>query len=251
MAGHSHAKNVMHQKGKTEAKRAKIFAKLAREIMVSSKQGLPDPAHNPRLRAAVLEARKNNMPRDRIERAIKSGQPGSNEGANYEEVRYEGYGPGGIALIVEALTDNRNRTAAELRMLFSKNGGSMGESGSVAFMFTRVGEIVFPAATASADAMLEAVIEAGGDNVESDAISHVVTCSVEDFGMVRSALEAKFGDPESAKLSWAPKTETMVTGDAAQALLKLVELLEDNDDVQNVVGNYTIPDEDLEKFASA
>ncbi len=251
MAGHSHAKNVMHQKSKTEAKRAKIFGKLAREIMVSAKQGMPDPAHNPRLRAAILEARKNNLPRERIERAIKAGQPGSNEGANYEEVRYEGYGPGGVALIVEALTDNRNRTAAELRMIFSKNGGSMGESGSVAFMFSRVGEIVYPAAAASADAMLEAVIDAGGDNVESDAISHVVTCPVEDFGGVRDALEAKFGEPESAKLSWNPTTETAVSGDAAKGLLKLVDSLEDNDDVQNVVGNYNIPDEDLEAYISS
>lgn len=251
MAGHSHAKNVMHQKSKTEAKRAKIFGKLIREIMVSAKQGLPDPSHNPRLRAAIQEARKNNLPRDRIERAIKAGQPGSNEGANYEEVRYEGYGPGGVALIVEALTDNRNRTAAELRTLFSKNGGSMGESGSVAFMFTRVGEIVYAARTASPDAMLEGVIDAGGDNVESDSISHVITCSVEDFGAVRDALETKFGEPESAKLSWNPTTEAAVSGETAQALLKLVDLLEDNDDVQNVVGNYDIPDEDLELFASS
>jgi len=251
MSGHSHAKNVMHQKGKTEAKRSKIFSKLAREIIVAAKQGIPDPAHNPRLRAAIQEARKNNMPRDRIDRAIKTAQPGSDDGANYEEVRYEGYGPGGCALIVEALTDNRNRTAAELRTLFSKNGGSMGESGSVAFMFSRVGEIVFPAEAASADAMLEAVIDAGGDNVETDDAAHTVTCSVEDFGSVRSALEGKFGEPESAKLTWYPKTETPVNGDTAQALLKLVDLLEDNDDVQNVFGNFDIPDEDLEKFAAA
>ncbi len=251
MSGHSHAKNVMHQKGKVEAKRSKLFSKLAREIIVSAKQGLPDPAHNPRLRAAMQEARKNNMPGDRIARAIKSAQPGGDDAAIYEEVRYEGYGPGGIALIVEALTENRNRTAAELRTTFSKNGGTMGESGSVAFMFARVGEIVFPAKVASADAMLEAVIEAGGDNVESDAELHVVTCSVEDFGAVRSALEAKFGDPESAKLTWNPNVETPVTGDAAQSLLKLIDLLDDNDDVQNVFGNYDISDEDLEKFAAS
>jgi YebC/PmpR family DNA-binding regulatory protein len=250
MSGHSHAKNVMHQKGKSEAKRSKIFSKLAREIVVSAKQGLPDPAHNPRLRAAIQDARKNNMPGERIARAIKSAQPGGDDAATYVEVRYEGYGPSGIALIVEALTDNRNRTAAELRMIFSKNGGTMGESGSVAFMFSRVGEIVFAAKAASADAMLEAVIEAGGDNVESDETSHTVTCTVEDFGSVRSALEAKFGEPESAKLTWYPKTETLITGDAAQTLLKLVDLLEDNDDVQNVFGNFDIPDEDLEKFAA-
>jgi len=250
MAGHSHAKNVMHQKSKTEAKRAKIFGKLAREIAVAAKQGLPDPAHNPRLRAAIIEARKNNLPRDRIDRAIKSAQPGSADGVNYDEVRYEGYGPGGTALIVEALTDNRNRTAAELRMIFSKQGGTMGESGSVAFMFTRVGEIVFPAKAATADAMLEAVIEAGGDNVESGESSHVVTSPVEDFGIVRDALEKKFGEPESAKLAWYPNVLTPVAGEAAQMLLKLVDALEDNDDVQTVVGNFDITDDELEKFAA-
>jgi YebC/PmpR family DNA-binding regulatory protein len=251
MAGHSHAKNVMHQKGKTEAKRAKIFGKLAREIMVAAKQGLPDPAHNPRLRAAISDARKNNLPRDRIDRAIKSAQPGSTEGVHYDEVRYEGYGPGGVALIVEALTDNRNRTAAELRMIFSKQGGSMGESGSVAFMFTRMGEIVFPAKVASADAMLDAVIEAGGENVESGEAAHVVTCSVEDFGAVRDALEKKFGEAESAKLVWRPNMLTQVSGEAAQDMLKLVDALEDNDDVQNVIGNFDISNEELEKFAAA
>ncbi len=250
MAGHSHAKNVMHQKSKTEAKRSKIFGKLAREIAVAAKQGMPDPAHNPRLRAAIIEARKNNLPRDRIERAIKSAQPGSGENTNYDEVRYEGYGPGGCALIVEALTDNRNRTAAELRTIFSKQGGSMGESGSVAFMFSRVGEIVFPAKVADADAMLEAVCEAGGDNVESDETAHTVTCAVEAFGAVRSALETKFGDPESAKLTWYPNTETLVAGEAAQTLMKLVDALEDNDDVQTVFGNFDISDEDLEKFTA-
>ena len=251
MAGHSHAKNVMHQKGKTEAKRSKIFGKLAREIAVAAKQGLPDPAHNPRLRAAIVDARKNNLPRDRIERAIASALPGSAEGANYDEVRYEGYGPGGTALIVEALTDNRNRTAAELRTIFSKGGGAMGESGSVAFMFTRRGEISFAAKAATADAMLEAVIEAGGDNVESDAQMHMVTCAVEDFGAVRDALEKKFGEPESAKLAWNPNMTVAVAGEAAQNLLKLVDALEDNDDVQNVIGNFDISEEDIQKFAAA
>jgi YebC/PmpR family DNA-binding regulatory protein len=250
MAGHSHAKNVMHQKSKTEAKRSKIFGKLAREIAVAAKQGMPDPAHNPRLRAAIIEARKNNLPRERIDRAIKSAQPGSAEGVNYDEVRYEGYGPGGIALIVEALTDNRNRTAAELRTIFSKGGGAMGEAGSVAFMFTRVAEVVFPVKVASADAMLEAVIEAGGDNVETNAEAHIVTCPVEDFGAVRDALETKFGEPESAKLVWNPNVLSPVAGDAAQSVLKLVDALEDNDDVQTVIGNFDISDEDLETFAA-
>ena len=250
MAGHSHAKNVMHQKSKVEAKRSKIFGKLAREITVAAKQGMPDPAHNPRLRAAVIEARKNNLPRDRIDRAIKSAMPGSADNVNYDEVRYEGYGPGGCALIVEALTDNRNRTAAELRTIFSKQGGTMGESGSVAFMFTRVGEITFAAKTASADAMLEAVIEAGADNVESTDTLHTVTSPVEAFGTVRDALEAKFGEPESAKLAWYPNNFVPVAGETAQTLLKLVDALEDNDDVQTVIGNFDVSDEDMEKFAA-
>ena len=218
---------------------------------MAAKQGLPDPAHNPRLRAAIIEARKNNLPRDRIERAINSAQPGSTDGVNYDEVRYEGYGPGGVALIVEALTDNRNRTAAELRTLFSKGGGAMGESGSVAFMFTRLGEIIFPAKVADENVMLEAVIEAGGENVESTETLHTVTCNVDDFGAVRDALEKKLGEPESAKLAWYPNTLTPLSGEAAQNLLKLVDALEDNDDVQNVIGNFDIPTDDLEKFAAA
>lgn len=250
MAGHSHAKNVMHQKAKTEVKRAKIFGKLAREIMVAAKQGLPDPAHNPRLRAAIQDARKNNLPRDRIERAINSAKPGSADGGNFDEVRYEGYGPGGVALIVEALTDNRNRTASELRIAFSKNGGAMGETGSVAFMFARIGMITYPAKTASADAMLEAVIEAGGENVESTTEQHEVTTSVEDFGAVRDALEKKFGEPESGKLTWKANTLTPITGEPAGALLKLIEALEDNDDVQNVFGNEDIPEAELERLTA-
>ena len=251
MAGHSHAKNVMHQKSKVEAKRSKFFSKLVREITVAAKQGLPDPAHNPRLRAAVADARKNSLPRERIERAIKASQPGSGENTNYDEVRYEGYGPGGCAVIVEALTDNRNRTAAELRTIFLKNGGTMGESGSVAFMFTRLAEIVFAAKVATADAMLEAVIEAGGENVETTAESHVVTCPVEDFGTVRDALEKQFGESESAKLVWYPNNLVPVTGDAAQQMLKLVDALDDNDDAQTVTGNFDISDEDMEAFAAS
>jgi YebC/PmpR family DNA-binding regulatory protein len=245
MAGHSHAKNVMHQKGKSDAKRSKIFNKLAREISVSAKQGLPDPAHNPRLRAAIIAARKENLPKDRIERAIKSAQSGSADAANYDEVRYEGYGPGGVALIVEALTDNRNRTASELRTIFSKGGGAMGESGSVAFMFSRVGQILYPAKVGSADAMLEAAIDAGADNVESGDELHEITMPVEDFGAARDALEAKFGEPESAKLTWKPQVLTPISGEAAAALLKLIDTLEDNDDVQLVYGNEDIPEAEL------
>lgn len=242
MAGHSHAKNVMHQKGASDAKKAKIFNKLAREIMVSCKTGAPDPDANPRLRAAIIAARKSNMPRERIERAIKSGQPGAADSANYEEMRYEAYGPGGCALILEALTDNRNRTASELRTALSKMGGNLGETGSVAFMFSRVGEIFYPAAVASADAMLEAVIDAGGDNVESDAEWHAVTTTIEDFGSVRDALEKKFGEAESAKLAWVAQNDVEVAGEAAESLKKLIDILDDNDDVQNVFGNYKLPE---------
>jgi len=249
MAGHSHAKNVMHQKGKSDAKKAKLFNKLGREIAVSAKLGSADPASNPRLRAAIAEARADNMPRERIERAIKSAQPGA-DNANYEEVRYEGYGPGGVALIIEALTDNRNRTASEIRTAFSKFGGALGESNSVAFMFARIGQIVYPAGAATADAMLDAVIEAGGDNVESGADGHEITTSVEDFGAVRAALEKKFGEPQSAKLAWKPHTIVPVTGENVQNLIKLLEVLDDNDDVQNVTGNFDIAESEWAKLAS-
>ncbi len=241
MAGHSHAKNVMHQKNASDAKKAKIFNKLAREITVASKLGAPDPASNPRLRAAISEARANNMTRDRIERAIKSGQPGgADSGKAYEEVRYEAYGPGGSALIIEALTDNRNRTAAEVRSKLSKNGANLAETGSVSFMFTRVGEIVFPADKAAADAMFEAVIEAGGNDVESDEEGHYVTTSIEDFGTVRAALEAKFGEPSSAKLVWEPNNTVAIAGEDASTLTRLLDILEDDDDVQAVYGNYEL-----------
>ena len=250
MAGHSHAKNVMHQKGASDVKKAKIFNKLAREIMVSAKLGSPDPAANSRLRTAMSVARKNNMPRDRIERAIKSAQPGGADAANYEEVRYEAYGPGGCALIIEALTDNRNRTASELRTALSKLGGNLGESGSVGFMFTHIGEILYAAKVVSADGMLEAVIEAGGENVESDANGHIITTSIEDLGSVRDALEKKFGEAESAKLAWKPQTLTPLTGEAAQNLVKLLDVLEDNDDVQHVVGNYEVALEEWEKLTA-
>jgi len=249
MAGHSHAKNVMHQKAGSDAKKAKIFNKIAREIMVSCKTGAPDPNTNPRLRTAIISARKNNMPRERIERAIKAAQPGAADGANYDEVRYEAYGPGGSALIIEALTDNRNRTASELRTALSKLGGTLGESGSVAFMFSHIGEITYPAAVASADAMLEAVIEAGGDNVDSGKDEHVISTSVDDFGAARDALEKKFGEPQSAKLTWKPQNLVPVTGENAQNLIKLLDALEDDDDVQNVIGNFDIPETELQRFA--
>ncbi len=241
MAGHSHAKNVMHRKAAGDAKRGKIFNKLAREIMVAVKLGAPDPASNPRLRSALAEARTKNMTRDRIERAIKSGTPGGgNDDAVYEEMRYEAYGPGGCALIIEGLTDNRNRTAADIRTAISKNGGNMAESGSVSFMFDHVGQIVYPADKASAEDMFEAVLEAGADNVESDEENHYITMSVDDFGAVRSAMEDKYGDPSSAKLVWIAQNDVEVDGQAAQTLEKLIDILEDNDDVQNIFGNYDV-----------
>jgi len=247
MAGHSQFKNIMHRKGAQDAKRSKIFNKLAREITVAAKAGLPDPAANPRLRAAIQAARGQNMPRDRIERAIKSGSPGGDD-TNYEEVRYEGYGPGGVALIVEALTDNRNRTAAEVRSTFTKYGGSLGETNSVSFMFNRVGAIYYPAATADADAMFEAALEAGADNVESDDEGHEVTCSVDSFATVRDALDARFGAAESARLTWKPLNTVAPSEDAAASLIKLIDILDDNDDVQSVVGNFEIADELMEKL---
>ncbi|MFM2045557.1 MAG: hypothetical protein RLY86_4133 [Pseudomonadota bacterium] len=248
MAGHSQFKNIMHRKGAQDAKRAKKFNKLAREITVAVKSGLPDPAANPRLRAAITAARAENMPKDRIDRAVKQGIPGGDD-AVYEEVRYEGYGPGGVALIVEALTDNRNRTASDIRTAFSKNGGTLGETNSVSFMFNRVGQIAYPAAIASADAMLEAAIEAGAEDVQSDEDGHTVLTAVDDLGTVRDALEAKFGAPAGAKLTWQPQTLVPVTAeDAAQTLLKLIDVLDDNDDVQTVLGNFDIPADLIEKL---
>ncbi|WP_114394540.1 YebC/PmpR family DNA-binding transcriptional regulator [Oleisolibacter albus] len=249
MAGHSQFKNIMHRKGAQDAKRQKIFNKLAREITVAAKSGLPDPAMNPRLRAAIQAARAGNMPKDRIERAIKQGTAGGGDDTNYDEVRYEGYGPGGVALIIEALTDNRNRTAGEVRTAFTKFGGTLGETNSVSFMFNRVGQVTYPASAASADAMLEAAIEAGADDVQSDEDAHVVTTATDTLGAVRDALEAKFGAPESAKLTWTPmNTVPVAAEDTATSLMKLLDQLEDNDDVQSVIGNFDIPADLMEKL---
>ena len=248
MAGHSQFKNIMHRKGAQDIKRAKMFNKLAREISVAAKSGMPDPAANPRLRAAIQAARTQNMPRDRIERAIKSGSPGGDTAA-YEEVRYEGYGPGGIALIVQALTDNRNRTAAEVRSAFAKNGGALGETNSVSFMFNRCGLIFYPAAAATADAIFEAALEAGAENVDSSEDGHEITTSVESFGAVRDALEAAFGTADSARLGWVPLNTVAPDEETAATLLKLIDILDDNDDVQTVEGNFDIADELMEKLA--
>jgi len=245
MAGHSHFKNMMHRKGAQDAKRARQFARLIREITVAAGQGLPDPVFNPRLRAAVAAARQSNMTRDTIERAIKkaAGEGGTD---NFQEVRYEGYGPAGVAVIVEALTDNRNRTAGEVRSAFAKNGGALGETNSVSFMFNRVGAIRYPAAAGSEDAMLEAAIEAGAENVETDADGHDITCAVEDFFGVRDALVARFGVPESARLEWRPTTSVELDEEKAASLLKLLDVLDDSDDVQNVYANFDIPDHIIE-----
>ncbi len=249
MAGHSQFKNIMHRKGAQDAKRARAFAKIIREITVSAKIGLPDPAANPRLRAAVTAARQMNMPRDTIERAIKkaAGASGSDD---YVEVRYEGYGPAGVAVIVETLTDNRNRTASDVRTAFAKNGGALGETNSVAFLFSRLGVVRYAASTADEDAMLEAGIEAGADNVESGPDGHEITTPVEDFFGVRDALEARFGPPEEAKLDWRPTTTVTLDEDRAAALLKLLDTLEDNDDVQNVYANFEIPEAVMAKLSA-
>lgn len=250
MAGHSQFKNIMVRKGKQDAKRGKVFTKVAREIISAVKTGMPDPASNPRLRAAIQWAREENMPRDKIDAAIKRGT-GNSDADNFETIRYEGYGAGGVAVIVQALTDNRNRTAPEMRSTFVKNGGNLGESGSVSFMFDYVGVILYPASAASEDAMLEAAIEAGADNCESDAESHTVITSVECFLGVREALDKSFGAALSAKLSWVPKMATAVNEEQAKQVLKLIEALEDNDDVQEVFSNVELPESIVKSLSAA
>ena len=246
MAGHSKFKNIMHRKGRADAQRSKLFSKLSREITVAAKSGMPDPAMNPRLRLAVANARAESMPKDNIERAIKKASGA--DAASYEEIRYEGFGPGGTGVIVEVLTDNRNRAAANVRSLFSKHGGNLGETGSVSFMFDRVGRIVYPASAGGEDAMMEAAIEAGADDVESDEEEHVVFSAFETLNEVAAALEAALGAAKSTGLAWRPKSLTPVEGDAVATLLKLIDALEDDDDVQTVWGNYDISDADLEAF---
>jgi YebC/PmpR family DNA-binding regulatory protein len=247
MAGHSKFKNIMHRKGRADAQRSKLFSKLSREITVAAKSGMPDPAMNPRLRLAVANARAESMPKDNIERAIKKA---SGTDAAYEEIRYEGFGPGGVGIIVEVLTDNRNRAAANVRSLFSKHGGNLGETGSVAFMFDRAGRIVYPASAGGEEAMMEAAIETGADDVESDEDEHVVFAAFEALNEVAAALEAALGPAKSTGLAWRPKSLTPVEGDAVGTLLKLIDGLEDDDDVQTVWGNYDISDADLEAFGA-
>ena len=237
----------MHRKGRQDAKRAKVFAKLGREVTVAARQG-PDPNFNAALRLAVANAKALNMPNDVINRAIQKAQ--GNDAENYEEIRYEGYGPGGVAVIVEALSDNRNRTASEVRTAFSKNGGNLGETGSVAFMFDRVGQITYPAAVAGAEAMFEGALEAGAEDVESDDENHTITCQPDDFAAVRDALEERFGEPEEARLAWKPQNSISVDEGTAQTLLKLIDALEDNDDVQRVAANFEVDDEIMERLSA-
>src|SRR5215211_3193762 len=248
MAGHSQFKNIMHRKGRQDAQRAKIFTKLIREITTAARLGAADPNANPRLRAAMIAAREANMTRDTIDRGS-----GSDADANYDEIRYEGYGPAGVALIVEALTNNRNRTAGEVRSIFSKHGGNLGESNSVSFMFDRVGEFRFPLSVGSADEVLEKAIEAGADDVVSgqgEQGTHEIYAAQENFNSVREALEKSLGQPSVAKLSWRPKTTSPVEGETVQTLLDLIAALEDNDDVQNVYANFEVSDDALAKFAA-
>ncbi|MDA0997722.1 MAG: YebC/PmpR family DNA-binding transcriptional regulator [Proteobacteria bacterium] len=247
MAGHSQFKNIMHRKGAQDAKRAKNFSKLGREISVAARDG-GDPAFNARLRTAIAAAKAQNMPNDNVKRAIQKGIGG--DGENYEEIRYEGYGPGGVAMIVEALTDNRNRTASEVRSIFSKHGGNLGETGSVGFMFERIGQIVFSADAAGADQMFEAALDAGATDAASDDDGHVVSCAPEEFNSVRDALVEKFGDPESAGLDWKPLNSIEVDEDAAGTLMKLIAALEDNDDVQSVAANFEVADDVLQRLSA-
>ena len=250
MAGHSQFKNIMFRTGKQDAQRSKLFSKLSREITVAAKQGLPDPDHNPRLRVAIIAARAQSMSKDVIERAIRKSQGGDAE--NYEEVRYEGFGPGGVAIIIEALTDNRNRTAADIRAAFSKFGGAMGETGSVSFQFNRVAQITYPAEAGTADAMLEIAIDAGADEVLSSADGHEFLSRVEDFAAVRVSLEAKLGPAKGAKIVWRPQVMVAVDEeDSGMTLTKLLDTLDDHDDVQTVYANYEMSDALMEKLSAA
>lgn len=249
MAGHSKFKNIMHRKGAQDKKRSKLFSKLSKEITVAAKMGDPNPDMNPRLRLAVQNAKAQSMPKENIERAIKKSQ--GSDAETYDEIRYEGYGPGGIAVIVEAMTDNRNRTASNVRAAFTKYGGALGETGSVSFMFDKVGEIVYPATAGSADDILEAAIEAGAEDAQSDSESHTIICAFEDLGEVSSALNAQLGEAESVNIIWKPHNLTPVDEEKAATLLKLIDVLEDDDDVQTVFANYDISDEVMEKLAVA
>ncbi|MBU4530780.1 MAG: YebC/PmpR family DNA-binding transcriptional regulator [Hoeflea sp.] len=248
MAGHSQFKNIMHRKGRQDAVRSKMFSKLAREITVAAKMGAPDPSMNARLRLVVQNAKAQSMPKDNIQRAINKATGADSE--NYEEVRYEGYGPGGVAVIVEALTDNRNRTASNVRAAFTKSGGALGETGSVGFMFSRVGEIVYPVDAGDVDAIMEAAIMAGAEDVTSSDEEHAIICAFEDIGEVSGALEEVLGEAQSIKAVWKPQTTAPVDEDKAQSVLKLIATLDDDDDVQNVYANFEVSDEVMAKLSA-
>jgi YebC/PmpR family DNA-binding regulatory protein len=248
MAGHSQFKNIMHRKGRQDAVKSRLFGKLAREITVSAKLGLPDPAMNPRLRAAILAARAENMAKDSIERAIKKATGGDAE--SYDEIRYEGYGPGGVAVIVEVLTDNRNRTAGEVRSTFTKSGGNLAETGAVAFMFDHLGVVEYDAAAASADAMLEAAIEAGAEDVVSGESGHEIYTTPESLAAITKALEAKFGEPRKSALVWKPQNTVAVDDEQGEKVLKLIETLNEHDDVQNVYANFEVSDALMQKLSA-
>ena len=248
MAGHSQFKNIMHRKGRQDKARSKLFSKLAREITVSAKLGLPDPAFNPRLRAAMLAARAENMPKDNIERAIKKASGSETE--NYDAIRYEGYASGGVAVIVEALTDNRNRTAGEVRAIFAKNGGNLAETGAVSFMFSHVGVVEYDAKAATADAMLEAAIEAGAEDVVSNDDGHQIFTTSETLNEVAKALETKFGEPRKSALLWKPQNTVSVDDESGEKVLKLIEALDDSEDVQNVYANFEVSDALVAKMSA-
>jgi YebC/PmpR family DNA-binding regulatory protein len=248
MAGHSQFKNIMHRKGRQDKQRALAFSKLSREITAAAKAGLPDPNMNARLRGAVLAARAQNMPKDNIERAIKKSQEAG--GVDYQEVRYEGFGAGGVGVIVEALTDNRNRTAGDVRSIFTKHGGNLGETGSVSFSFARVGEIEYPPNAGTADAMLEAAMEAGADDCESDDDGHWFYCNFEELHEVTTALEAKFGAPRTAKIIWRPQNTVEIDEERGEKLIKMIDALEDLDDVQNVYANLEMSEALMEKMSA-
>ncbi|MDE0060616.1 MAG: YebC/PmpR family DNA-binding transcriptional regulator [Defluviicoccus sp.] len=249
MAGHSKFKNIMHRKSAQDAKRSKLFTRLIRELTVAARAGLPDPDQNPRLRSAVAAAKAANMGGETIERAIRRGS-GAEDGEQYDEIRYEGYGPGGIAIIAEALTENRNRTAAEVRAAFAKHGGNLGETNSVSFMFDRVGAVRYTGGSASGDEMFEAALEAGATDVESAEDGHEVVCAPEDFNEVREALETRFGTPESAELAWRPSSTVEVDEAGAEKLFRLLEALEENDDVQSVAANFSVADDIMARLTS-
>ncbi len=249
MAGHSQFKNIMHRKGKQDKVRAQLFAKLGREITVAAKLGMPDPAFNPRLRAAIIAAKAQSMPKDNIERAVKKAAGG--DAANYEEIRYEGYGPGGVAVIVEVMTDNRNRAASDVRSTFTKNGGNFAETGAVSFMFDHVGVVEFDAKVANADQMLEAAIDAGADDVNSTDGGHEIYTTQDSLHNVSKALESKFGEPRKAALLWKPQNTITVDDEKGESLFNLIELLEELDDVQNVYANFEVSEALMSKMSAA